>query len=116
MSKWMIVDDEPLIRRSLRAAVQRMGIAVDTCASAEEAMRRFDDHALILTDMRMSGASGLDLYNWVDGRAPVVVMTGFCSWEAQREMAARDIPMLWKPLTREVVQGLVSRYAPWITS
>src|SRR6476659_2049810 len=58
----LIVDDEPQIRQSLRAALSSQGYEVHDARTGEEALQhlnqtRFD---LVLLDLRMPGMSGLE--------------------------------------------------------
>jgi putative two-component system response regulator len=62
-ARLIIVDDEEPIRRMLARILERSGYSCDIAADADEAQkamagRRYD---LVLTDMDMPGASGLDL-------------------------------------------------------
>lgn len=83
VKKILIVDDEKSILLSLYYLLQTEGVGVVTCdevSLAEEALARthFD---LVITDMHMSGASGLEgleLLTFIKERYPteVIVMTG----------------------------------------
>src|SRR5690349_19001469 len=59
----LVVDDEEAMAAGIRAVIEREGHRVDLAASAEEAIGRLREtaYALVLTDVRMPGASGLDL-------------------------------------------------------
>jgi putative two-component system response regulator len=68
----LVVDDEPNIRRLLNRYLARLGYEVQTAGSVAEAMGllRRDRFDLVLTDLRLPGASGLDLLVEVRARAP----------------------------------------------
>ena len=58
----LIVDDEPDLREILRCNLESAGYAVDTAASAEEALRLFSpEHSLLLLDVMLGGMSGFRL-------------------------------------------------------
>ncbi len=103
----LIVDDEPLVLRSLA----RMLRAYDVVAapSAREALdlcrqRRFD---VILCDMMMPEMDGVDFHQAVEAvrggsAACIVFMTGGAFTDrAQRFLATVPNPWIEKPLTRE---------------
>jgi len=62
MARVLVVDDNPTSRLTLQTVLQASGYAVDTAASAAEAIRKMDDreYALVLSDLEMeSPESGL---------------------------------------------------------
>jgi putative two-component system response regulator len=68
----LVVDDEEGICRSLHKYLSRLGHHVETAGSVPDAVRllgagRFD---LVLTDLRLPGASGLELLREVGARFP----------------------------------------------
>ena len=70
-----IVDDDPAIRNSLRWLVESIGLAVQTCASAEEYLQTYvDSPGCLITDIRMPGMSGLELQEEMAARGQTVPM------------------------------------------
>jgi DNA-binding response OmpR family regulator len=82
----LVVDDEELIRESLRLDMLDQGYAVDLAASGEEAAARLDvDYNLIITDLIMEGMNGLDVLRLAKERRPeqpVFILTGFGELES----------------------------------
>ena len=82
MTRVLVVDDEQSIRITLEANLELAGFAVTTADSAENALsllreQKFD---LVLTDVRMPGMNGVELFRAVralDPRIPVILMTAF---------------------------------------
>jgi two-component system response regulator RegA len=80
----LIVDDDRAFREVLAASFARRGYRVEAAANATEAERvceRFTPARAVI-DLRMPGASGLDLLRALRRRFPdiaVVVLTGFGS-------------------------------------
>jgi putative two-component system response regulator len=77
----LVVDDEEPIRRVLCRLLNRNGYTSDGAATADEAMTqlRNKDYALVLTDVDMPGASGLDLTMQILAEFPdtaTVMVTG----------------------------------------
>lgn len=69
----LVVDDEAEIVSILKRGLSRDGTAVDTAASAAEALslaskKKYD---FIITDMKMPGGSGVDLYKQLCGIQPI---------------------------------------------
>ena len=75
-----VVDDERSIRWVLEKALSQSGWQVDTFESAEEVMSGLQSAApdVVITDIRMPGADGLELMAALkenDPELPVIVMT-----------------------------------------
>ena len=75
-----IIDDDNSIRWVLETAMQQADIATRSFASAEHAMEQLPDELplAVLTDIRMPGASGLELLETLQSQhpnLPVVIMT-----------------------------------------
>jgi len=82
----MVVDDEPMVRKSLANAIERIGARVVTAGDGEEALRKFRElHSpLIFTDVRMPKLDGFGLLRSVKSLVPqtsVALITGFGSQE-----------------------------------
>lgn len=81
----LLVDDNALLLRSLTRVLHRAGfevIAHDTLADARTALRDDPEIAVVLTDLRLGTASGLDLVAVARERDPapgVVILSGVAS-------------------------------------
>ena len=77
--KLLVVDDEAGIREILQFNLENAGYAVDTAASAEEALEILSNqHALILLDVMMGGMSGLDMARVLresQNHVPIIFLT-----------------------------------------
>ncbi|HXG44518.1 MAG TPA: sigma-54 dependent transcriptional regulator [Gemmatimonadales bacterium] len=79
----LVVDDDEEACRLLEEVLSRDGYEVHRATSVEEGLRRAATHGpfdAVLTDLRMPGASGLDLLRAIRERDPsavVIVLTGF---------------------------------------
>ncbi len=79
--KVMIVDDEDSIRKLLKARFEREGIQVLVAENAEQALQLHTQNevAVMVTDVKMPGMTGLDLLTEVKAKgyaSKVIVMTG----------------------------------------
>ena len=76
----LIIDDEDLIRETLRLDLLDQGYAVDAVASGEEALPLLDrGYELIITDLLMEGMNGLEVLRRIKERAAhpaVFILTG----------------------------------------
>jgi CheY-like chemotaxis protein len=66
----LVVDDEPIVRLSVRISLQLDNHTVEVVTSAEEALSRFEisTYDLIITDYRMGGMTGLQLAERIKAR------------------------------------------------
>src|SRR5512137_2026800 len=86
----LIVDDEALIRKSLSQVLATKGYEVASAASASEARRLYSagEFALVLLDLRLPDASGIDLLRELKAAQPdllVIMMTAYGSVETAVE-------------------------------
>ncbi len=82
-----IIDDDRSIRWVLEKALARENIAFKSFASAEEAERELalDAPQVVISDIRMPGASGLDLLQTLrekNPNVPVIIMTAYSDLES----------------------------------
>lgn len=80
----LVVDDEEIVRYSLKNILTGHGFAVDDVPSAEEALKLLYDRSyhLVLADLVLEGMGGLDLLENVKVISPrtlVIVITGYGS-------------------------------------
>jgi two-component system response regulator HydG len=83
----LIIDDDKSMCEVLQAELEKRGFGAVTATTPDEGVRKLneDDFGIVLTDINMSGMSGVDLCRQiVESREdiPVVVMTAYGSMEA----------------------------------
>lgn len=111
----LIVDDEESLRRVTQVRLQKAGYLVDVAASAEDAIEKLarTSYSLVLTDLRMPGASGLDLLRRVKAEYPdtvVVVITAYGSVDTAVEaMRAGAYDYLTKPIDGDALLMVIGR-------
>jgi two-component system response regulator AtoC len=111
----LVVDDDTDALAVFKTRLTHAGFDVETAESAESALSRVKafDPALIVTDVRMSGMSGLDLLDKVQSAmegVDVVVMTGHDDMEtAVTAMKSGAFDFLVKPVDPKALQGLAER-------
>jgi DNA-binding NtrC family response regulator len=80
----LVVDDEEIVRDSLKSWFEMEGYAVGTAASGKEALTRLAEHPwdLFILDVKMPGMDGLELQRRIKEsfpRAVVIIMTAYAS-------------------------------------
>jgi CheY-like chemotaxis protein len=95
MTKVLIVDDEPLVRRSLERALSKRGYEVLVAADGTEGLAtwRRELPAVIFLDVLMPGLSGPQVLAQMgaEKKAIVVLMsayTGEYNWQTAKEIGA----------------------------
>lgn len=111
-----VVDDDRDMRDSLRWLMGTVGLAVETYASADDFLARFDPDGgpgCLVFDVRMPGTSGLDLYETLVARAaalPVIFVTAYADVPmAIRAMKSGAAEFLEKPFNRQALLERVQR-------
>jgi two-component system response regulator AtoC len=111
----LVVDDDRSIRESFERQLRLLGYAPAVAESAEAAMGLLQsfDPAIVITDIRMPNASGLELLSWLRERAPeidVIVMTAHQDMEsALRAMKGGAYDYLVKPLDLDQIELVLAR-------
>ena len=107
----LVIDDEDLIRWSLRQSLQDEGYSVTTLPTAEGGAQYAGGADLVLLDWRLPGANGLAVAKELmkaRPSLPVILMTAYGMPEVMEEAAALGIRrVLLKPFDLEEVVLLV---------
>ena len=114
----LVVEDDPLVRQSLRPALEGE-YEVLTAKDGVEGLRRFDRYqdqiSLIVTDLRMPRLGGELLVEWVrrvNPSLPVIVMTGWAEGVDLYELRGKpNVALLWKPFEFEQLMELMASFA-----
>lgn len=111
----LVVDDEEAQRTVLAGFLRKRGYSVLQAPSVEAALSIVAAHTidLVLTDLKMPGATGLDLLDGVkklNPDVPVVVMTAFGTVASAVDAMKRGAAdFLTKPIDLDVLEVLVPR-------
>ncbi len=109
--KVLVVDDDPVVRKSFDRVLSGKGYAVISAENGEEALRKLNEekYDVVYTDIRMPGMSGLEVAERIKARqpwTPVVIITGYGNDAAEtRAKAAGVANFLHKPLSPELIEG-----------
>jgi len=111
LRKVLVVDDDPVVRKSFDRVLTGKGYAVITAENGEEALRKLgqEKYDVVYTDIRMPGMSGLDMAEQLKANqpwTPVVIITGYGNDEAEARATAAGVKsFLHKPLSPEMIEG-----------
>ncbi|MCJ7515874.1 MAG: response regulator [Dehalococcoidia bacterium] len=105
--KVLIVDDEPAIRNILARILSNRGLQTQTVSSGKAALAMLHETGfdLLVADLKMSGLSGMDLYETLKKKRPdmadrTVFITGDTMTEETNDfLASSGRPYLAKPFT-----------------
>ncbi|HWR36670.1 MAG TPA: sigma-54 dependent transcriptional regulator [Clostridia bacterium] len=111
----LVVDDEAPMRTALQASFRRHGWRAETASGVAEARAQLDraSFGLVVTDVRMSDGSGLEVMRHVRNNSPstaVIVLTAFGNVPgAVAAMRDGACDYLVKPISFEQLQAAVER-------
>jgi DNA-binding NtrC family response regulator len=117
MESLLLVEDKNELRAMLRKALERAGYIVDEAPDGAAAIQkiRARRYLLVLTDLKLPGASGLDVLRATkaaDATIPVLLLTAFGSVEeAVTAMKEGAFDFLQKPVDLDHLKLLVQRAA-----
>lgn len=114
----LLVEDDPALREALEVTLAIEEIPFTSCASAEAALRAIaaQDWAVLVSDIRLPGANGIELLfesRRLRPELPVVLITAFADASTAVEAlrgGARDF--LLKPFKPDQFTEVVRRYLP----
>jgi len=115
MEPVLLVEDKNELRAMLRKALERTGHSVEEAADGSAAIQklRAKRYQVVLTDLKMPGASGLDVLReskQADSTIPVILLTAFGSVdEAVSAMKEGAFDFIQKPVDLDHLKLLVER-------
>jgi DNA-binding NtrC family response regulator len=120
----LLVEDDDEMRALLAALLRRDGWTVMACADAEELWRRVQARGadptlsgvdLVIADVALPGASGLDLLEWIEAERlgiPVVLISAFADLDTRIAAAQHHAAALFsKPFPLERLRSAVRAIA-----
>lgn len=109
----LLLEDDPAARRFVQLALDSLSVDLVPCATLAEARQVLADSAvrLVLTDLTLPDGSGLDLLQWLQGRAQppggvcrTVVFSGGIDPAVERRLQALQV---WRVLRKPVSVGVL---------
>jgi len=112
--KVMVIDDEPIVGKRLKPALEKSGYEVEVYETGSNALKRIEekDFDIVVTDVRMDEVDGMDILARVTAKAPrtkVIIITGYATIELAREALTKGaFDFIAKPFKpndlREIIQ------------
>jgi DNA-binding NtrC family response regulator len=112
-AKILVADDEQNLRRVLAAMLRRDGHDVVQAASGLEAIDRLADVDVVITDLRMPGADGMEVLRTASRNhphVPVIMITAYGSvGQAVEAIKAGAFDYIEKPFEQESIRVIVEK-------
>lgn len=112
-----IVDDDESIRKATKRLIESVGFSVEDFASAEEFLSsgRPDQSACLILDVRLPGASGLELQSQLraaGAKVPIVFVTAHGDAAVRaKALAGGAVDFLQKPFTEKALFKAINFFA-----
>jgi DNA-binding NtrC family response regulator len=90
----MVIDDENIVGKRLKPALEKTGDIVESFEDAKKALERFNEQTfdIVVTDIRMDDIDGIEVLEHVLARSDktkVIIITGYATVEVAREALAK---------------------------
>ena len=111
----LILDDEPIVCKRLKPALEKVGYEVESFTRSIEAMHRIGEKEfdVVITDLKMEGLNGMAFLTEVKRRSPsteVIVITGFATMETAKESYQKGVfDFVAKPFKIGEIQEVVRK-------
>ena len=118
--KFLVVDDEKVIVRSVQMILKAEGYDIEGASSGKDAILKMEQNKydLVLTDLMMPEMDGIALIRWLKENRPdvgVVILTGYPSQETIKEaLELGIIDYVPKPFTPAVLLDVTQRAIEWL--
>jgi len=113
----LALDDEPIVGKSLRMALSKLGFVVEVFEDPALAMKRIDEKTfdIVITDVVMGDIDGIQVLERVKQRSPrtkVIIITAFAMMEMARKAMERGaFDFIAKPFDAGEIRAIASRAA-----
>jgi len=111
----LILDDEPIVSKRLKPALEKKGYEVEAFTVSLEALKRTRerDFDIVITDLKMEGLDGMEFLTAVKERSPqteVIVITGFATRETAKESFRKGVfDFLAKPFKLSEIISVIEK-------
>jgi DNA-binding NtrC family response regulator len=111
----LILDDEPIVWKRLKPALEKVGYQVEAFSQSSSAMRRVREKEfdIVVTDLKMEGIDGMQFLSEVKNRSPkteIIVITGFATMETAKESFQKGVfDFVAKPFKRGELLEIVRK-------
>jgi len=113
----MIIDDENIVGKRLKPALEKTGDIVEAFEEGEKALARFDEEPfdIVVTDIRMEKIDGIQILEHIlaaSARTKVIIITGYATVEIAREALSKGaFDFIAKPFKPSDLRAIIERAA-----
>jgi DNA-binding NtrC family response regulator len=113
----MIIDDENIVGKRLKPALEKRGDIVETFVDSRKALERFDEKKfdIVVTDIRMDDIDGLEVLEHVTSHSKqtkVIMITGYATVEVARQALAKGaFDFIAKPFKPNDLRTIIEKAA-----
>lgn len=113
--KIMVIDDENIVGKRLKPALEKTGDMVEAFEDGEKALARFNEEPfdIVVTDIRMDKIDGIEILERVlsiSGRTKVIIITGYATIEIAREALSKGaFEFIAKPFKPSDLRMIIER-------
>jgi len=113
--KIMVIDDENIVGKRLKPALEKTGDIVETFEEGEKALARFEQEPfdIVVTDIRMEKIDGIEILERIlatSGRTKVIIITGYATVEIAREALSKGaFDFIAKPFKPSDLRAIIER-------
>ncbi|MGB9500464.1 MAG: response regulator [Dissulfuribacterales bacterium] len=110
----LLLDDEPIVGRRLKPALDKIGCHVEIFENPIEAVVRIDqkEFDIVVTDIRMEEMNGLQVFEHVKKKWPrtkVIIITGYAKMDLAREAMEKGIfDFIAKPFRPDDLRQIIA--------
>ena len=113
----MILDDEPIVGKRLKPAIEKHGFDVEVFEDSTKALARLNEKEfdIVVTDVRMEEVSGIQVLEHIiakAGRTKVIIITGYATIEVAREALVKGaFDFIAKPFKPNDLRVIIDKAA-----
>jgi DNA-binding NtrC family response regulator len=113
----LVIDDEPIVGKSLKLALGKVGFSVEVFEDPIKALKRLEEKSfdIVVTDVVMGDVDGIQVLEQVTAYSPrtkVVIMTAFAMMEMARKAMDRGAyDFIAKPFDADEIRRVVTKAA-----
>ncbi len=117
----LVLDDEPVVGRRLKPALEKEGYAVEVFEDGREALARLGEKTfdIVVTDVRMDEVDGIQVLEAVQRMSDhtrVILITGYATVELAHEALAKGaFDFIAKPFKPKELRAVIARAARALT-
>jgi DNA-binding NtrC family response regulator len=115
--KIMVIDDEEIVGKRLKPALEKRGDIVESFVNSKNAIRRLSEEHfdIVITDIRMDEIDGLEVLDYIKSHSKdtkVIMITGYATVEVAREALAKGaFDFIAKPFKPEDLRIIINKAA-----